>query len=197
MSVVFNNFIIAFVCPVCFELYEKEVNIFELYSGLSLTCASACVSDSVTVAHKGDKLKITVECPICSDVHTFYVSISGVMKKELISFSCPEHGSAKILFLGQPDAVHKDALASLDISSYIDELDDELCLDYIIDNGIEERLDFLSDNGGLQCSCGSTDIEIEDLPDALSLVCRACGNTIRLPYTGETLEALSRDKFIF
>lgn len=194
MSVILNDLkrSIAFVCPACFKLCEQEVNIFGLSSGLSLACGSECVPDSVTAVRSGDKLRFTVECPVCCDVHTFYISLHGAVQKELISFACPEHGAAEILFFGRPDLVHEKA-AALDLDSYIEKLEDDLFIGCIID----ERLDFLSGSGGLQCLCGSTDIEIESDYDSFSLFCPACGNQIDLTYSFETLEALSRDTFVF
>lgn len=111
MSVKLNNLSrsIAYICPFCMQINTKNINIFEFssHTPLKFLCEyDDCGEKCLYISRTKDKFKIDVECPVCEDVHSFIISSSGFLFKDLLTFKCPE-SNIDIFFIGDNEKVEK------------------------------------------------------------------------------------------
>lgn len=117
---------IAFICPDCYEICERDINIFECSSYLELSCPEECNEGCISISRDRDKFKTFIECPACGDTHTFDISLQSFMQKNNVFFSCPEW-NVKIFFLSKDaKAVHKEALVTRSVLLEIEKEFDNL-----------------------------------------------------------------------
>lgn len=199
MSVTLNDSkrCIAFICPFCYELYEKEFNIFEFSGTVEFSCLSGCAKSCMKISREKSKFQILIECPVCGEAHSFNVSLQSFIKKDLITFSCPEW-NIDIFFLGEKEKVTKKAA---DAHSKLLQTEDEI--DFFLDEAeliyeISELLnEFIKDNK-ISCSCGKSTVELRFKDGAISLFCTSCKNHTEIMPTHDVLESLYEfDKFTF
>ena len=116
----------AFICPDCYEICERDINIFECSSFFEASCPSECSESCISISRDKGKFKVFIECPACGDTHTFDISVQSFMQKNNIFFSCPEW-NLRIFFLGKDKkSVHDEAnlsrLMLLEIEKEFDDL---------------------------------------------------------------------------
>ncbi len=100
---------IAYICPLCMQINMKNINIFEFssHSPLELLCdVDECFEECVYIFRSKDKFKIEIECPVCGEAHSFNISSSGFIFKDLLTFKCPE-SNIDIFFIGDKNSVEK------------------------------------------------------------------------------------------
>lgn len=182
MSVMLNNSkrYLAYICPFCSEITNKEINIFDFSSSspIQLLCGdSDCLEECVLISRNKDKFKIVIECAACGDVHTFNISSSGFLLKELLTFSCPET-NINIFFAGEKSkveaSVEENKINFSNLSKQFDMLTEELNVVY----RIADKLYYLINENKIHCSCGSNNI-LPDMSDGgIVLMCTDCKNHI-------------------
>ena len=190
----------AYFCPACSEICKDEVNAF-MFSGtdsVKFVCKSdICGEDCVSISRSKDKIVVSVECSVCGQTHTYRISLQSFLTKDIITFACPEC-NIKIFFIGKQTFVERALEENYDsISEFQEELDDfkeEIGTIY----DIVDLVYAMIQDKDIVCSCGSTDITPDVVPEGLVLSCKACGKRVVLPVTEETLEHLENaDKFEF
>lgn len=193
------NRFIAYICPECNEISDGYINVFD-FSGnksLHLTCTDKhCLHEAGVISVKGDKMKLTLNCPVCSETHSYTISKSVFWSESLITFNCA-NASVTIFFAGDKKSV-LEAVEESEKFFEEDEIDIELLSDEI--KAIFETLDIL--HGVLEekrmiCRCGSRNLYPSVSNDRLFIECEDCKKKYPINPTRKLMDLLisSKDDF--
>lgn len=168
---------IGYICPVCYSTTIAPIGIFKFSgnSGAELLCSDTrCRHKCGSLIPQGDKYKIVIDCPICTETHTFMLSQAAFWNTPLLTFQCP-NSAIDIFFIGTKqkvsDAVDENnrMLNDLADSQGLDELEFFGSLFDLIENAAKTKR--------LVCRCGSNNVSPELSDDGVVLVCKKCGHS--------------------
>lgn len=172
---------VSYICPFCSNISSKYLSIFN-FSGVEnvqLICPThGCHETCVHITQKNSKYKLDVECPLCGEKHSYYISKEHFWNKNLITYKCPVAG-IDIFFAGKKDEVEKILEDNSDVySDVIDDMDDDTDnVSFDLLYAIIERLHNLMENHDVSCLCGSEDIEMNIVNGNIILSCKKCKKT--------------------
>ena len=188
------NRFIAYICPECNEISDGYINVFD-FSGnkpLHLTCTDRnCSHEAGVISVKGDKMKVTLNCPVCSDTHSYTISKSVFWSESLITFNCA-NASVTIFFAGDK----KSVLESVEESERIFEEDEVALLSDEI-KAIFETLDILHnvlEQKRMICRCGSRNLYPSVSNDRLFIECEDCKKKYPINPSRELMNLLTSSK---
>lgn len=159
----------AYICPICSKVTARNINIFD-FSGrrTEFHCSSErCGTKCVSVRKKKSNYIFDIECPVCSETHSFSISCDGFWEKEFMTFLCPA-SDVEIFFKGNMEDIHK-ALDGISERNEISDGKDSILYDMI------EEIYMLGAEHAISCTCGNEQIEVSVLDGAIALVCKRCG----------------------
>jgi len=191
MIIDFNR-TVAYICPGCGEVAYGEFSLFGLSGGRGLTVSCDCGKSSLKFLCKGGTTySISVGCQVCEKEHEYKISLSELMHKSFLEFSCPEL-LMSLVFIGEKEKIEYSVEEN---NKYIDEILTTCGLEHAGKNGIIilkalDKIQQLSDDGGLLCECGSCLIDLDVLENGLVLECCTCGATDVF-----TADDIRREKF--
>ena len=187
------NRFIAYICPECSGISDGFINVFD-FSGnkpLSLICTDKnCKHEAGIITLKGDKMKLTLKCPVCTETHSYTISKSVFWSESLITFNCLNSGIA-IFFAGGK----KNVLEAVEESERMfdeDDTDIELLTDEI--KAIFQTLDILHsvlEEKRMICRCGSRNLYPSVTNDRLFVECEDCQRKYPINPTQELMRLLS------
>lgn len=191
---------IAYICPFCSGVTQKQIGIFRFSGGRNaeLLCSdTSCTEPCVTITQTTDKYKITVDCPICGEVHSYKISKSAFWNKDIFTFQCP-NSAIDIFFIGTKAQVTKAVDENNDILESMADHFDDIPEDMNILFNILDDLHRILSEGRISCKCGGNMIMPDINDNGITLTCHDCGNSMLLSPTPDTIERLSGSgKFIF
>lgn len=183
---------IGYICPICSSIAVRDVNLFDFSGsgGTEFICSddSRCGEICVKITPKKDKYSISVNCPLCGEMHHFNIQKISFWHNEFFILHCPESGVG-IFFAGQHDKVRSEIERQEQLLIEMNDeysVNDELCI--IFDS--VERINELAKDGNVSCVCGSRAIAIEIDNDKITLSCRECGKSMNIPATRDGLNRL-------
>ncbi len=188
----------AYFCPYCSGLSTASLSVFR-FSGsneIKLSCTSAgCRKNSIRIAAGQGKYRITAECPLCEDSHTFTVSQKAFWNRPFIKLDCP-NTKIGIFFVGSAARVNKAvAQHAHDVAEFEeaqDDLEDMLPGDDMqLIYGIADVMNRLLTEGRVSCKCRCRDIEAGFSEDSLVLTCTRCRERTELEISYDLLHRLS------
>lgn len=186
---------ITYICPLCSEINEADINSFEIDDAEFLCADSLCKEECVNISRLGEKLKFEINCPVCGNIHNYKISYSTFFLKELFTLSCPETG-IKIFFSGDTEKVNSAVKENNEKISQIANLINDSSSDLeIFYETIDLLYEYLKENKVL-CSCGSTKIVPDVNEQSIILVCETCGKEAKITPTEDTLEFFLSSGFI-
>ncbi|MBS7297473.1 MAG: hypothetical protein KIG65_00140 [Eubacteriales bacterium] len=182
---------IAYICPYCGRLTEKDITLFDLPASGAVFCCSenGCGEPIITVNHKKDKYVFEVLCTACDDRHKFVVSRSGFWRKELMVLTCPQT-TVDIMFVGNKQLITEELKKQ-------NELYREAEAEISANPGLSIYFDiirFINDIAKnnliscLKCPSESFDIELDD--SGIRITCRDCHANKVIPISPESLKDL-------
>lgn len=185
---------ILYICPECSTVSMRTVSAFEIKKkgGLTIFCSgNGCRCRNALITDAGEKYKITAECPICGESHTFTLAKKTLWGRDFMILNCPQSGFG-ILFIGKDAkrltneySAQSELIAGI-IASNDDAYDG---LDILFD--IIELINSFAQNNLISCKCGGSDIAVNIDADSVSLLCKGCGKSITFRATDEDFELLS------
>ncbi len=186
------NRFIAYICPECSGISDGFINVFDFSGGkpLQLICTDKhCKHEAGVITVKGDKMKLTLKCPVCSETHSYTISKSVFWSESLITFNCLNAGIT-IFFAGDK----KNVLEAVEESEkiYDDDADMELLTDEI--KAIFRTLDILHkvlEEKRMICRCGSRNLYPAIAEDRLYVECEDCKRKYPINPTRELMNLLS------
>lgn len=172
---------IAYLCPACRHPVVMERTIFQLAAGPArLPCP--CGGSAVHTEMEGDRCTFTVPCLFCGKEHTVSCSTHAVLHEPCLAFSCAVSG-LDCCYVGEEQAVFA---ATRRLEEAVDKLEAEAgergsFLDEIIMHEVLSELRDIAQRGGVSCTCGSTDWNLQVNYSSVDLICARCGGTLRIP----------------
>lgn len=170
---------VAYVCPGCGEITYGEFSLFELSGGRGISVSCDCKKSSLEIFYKNDTAYIVrVKCQVCEKNHEYAVQLSDLLHKRFLDFLCPELLMG-LAFIGDRDKVEN---AIEENNKYIKEILITCGIEHAGKNGIPilkalDKIQLLSDDGGVRCECGSELIDLDVLENGIVLECCECGAT--------------------
>lgn len=170
---------IAYICHGCGEVAYGEFSLFELSGGRGVSVACDCGKSSIKINTKnGNIYTISVKCQACEKEHEYAVALSELLHKQFLDFVCPELLMG-LVFIGEKEKVEH---AIEENNKYINEILTTCGIEHAGKNGIVilkalDKLQLLSDEGGVVCECGSDIIDLDVLENGIVLECCTCGAT--------------------
>lgn len=185
--------IVAYICPFCSNISSKSISIFN-FSGkekLQLICPThGCHETCVYITQKNTKYKLSIECPLCGETHSYSISQENFWHKPLITYKCPVAG-IDIFFAGERDKVEEVLDENTDVySDIIEDLDDEDDTSFNVLYAIIERLHTMKDEHHITCTCHSEDVELNVVNSNIILTCQQCKKSKVIETTEENLTRL-------
>ena len=184
---------ILYFCPDCSEVTVKKITAFDLplNKEVELECVNdGCESTVLKVKAIKDKYRITIECPVCSQMHTFTITSKTMWTRDFYMLACPVTGFG-IFFVGKDkERLLEEYNAQNDIAAGIIAQEDfeEDELDLLLE--IFERLNELAKDKAIVCPCGSDDIMVKLDTSGIVLYCKDCEYEAMYEMTEEFLEEL-------
>lgn len=173
------NRTVAYICPGCGEVAYGNFSLFELSGGRGITVSCDCKKSSLAIIPKNDTTyAIKVKCQVCEKYHEYIVPLSDLLKKTFLDFLCPELLMG-LAFIGDMASVEN---AIEENNKYIKEILTTCGIEHAGKNGIPilkalDKIQLLSDDGGVRCECGSDLIDLDVLENGIVLECCECGAT--------------------
>ena len=201
---------VAYLCPACGCSVTSVVDAFKLSADmvkLKCTCGN---SEMTIIKNNEGNVKISVPCVFCPNPHSFTVSKSILLNKDLFALPCPYSG-VSVAAIGNMDHVkaelarselqiidflEKSGVADLDVLRENEVFSDPQVME-IITYVIKE----LDEEGKIECKCKDDtertfDVEMTD--EGLLISCPICGAS-KLILTSSVIEAydfIHADKLI-
>lgn len=178
MIIDFNR-TVAYICPGCGEVAYGVFSLFELSGGRGISVSCDCGKSQLNIFSKNAKNYIvSVICQVCEKNHEYAVSINDLLRKSFLDFVCPELLMG-LAFVGNKDAVEN---AVDENNKYVKEILTTCGIEHAGKNGIAilkalDKIQLLSDDGGVTCECGSDLIDLDVLENGIVLECCKCGAT--------------------
>ena len=201
---------VAYLCPSCGCSVTSVVDAFKLSADMvKLKCT--CGNSEMTIIKTNDgKVKISAPCVFCPNPHSFTVSKSILLNKDLFALPCPYSG-VSVAAIGNMDHVKAElAHSELQIIDFLEKSgvtdidtlsENEVFSDPQVMEIITYVIKELDDEGKIECKCTDDtertfDIEMTD--EGLLISCPVCGAS-KLILTSSVIEAydfIHADKLI-
>ncbi len=178
MIIDFNR-TVAYICPGCGEVTYGVFSLFELSGGRGISVSCDCGKSQLKIFPKKENTYIvSVKCQVCETEHEYAVPLSELLHNRFLDFLCPELLMG-LAFIGDREKVEH---AVEENNKYIKEILTTCGLEHSGKNGIAilkalDKMQQLSDEGGVRCECGSTLIDLDVLENGIVLECCECGAT--------------------
>lgn len=178
MIIDFNR-TVAYVCPGCGDVAYGKFSLFELSGNKGVSVSCDCGKSSLEISYKNDRLySIIVGCQVCEKNHEYMIPLSELLHQHFFEFSCPELLMG-LVFIGAEDKVTQAVEES---NKYVKEILATCGIEHAGKNGIAilkalDKIQQLSEDGGLRCECSSVLIDLDVLENGIVLECCTCGAT--------------------
>lgn len=178
MIIDFNR-TVAYICPGCGEIAYGEFSLFELSGGRGISVSCGCGKSALKISCKSDTTyTISVKCQICEKEHIYAVPLAELLHSHFLDYMCSEL-LIGLVFIGDKDKVEH---AVAENNKYIKEILTTCGIEHSGKNGIVilkalDKMQQLSDEGGVRCECGSNLIDLDVLENGIVLECCECGAT--------------------
>jgi len=172
----------ALRCPKCGTLEVTSISRFSFSGATSVRVGCSCGSHMLTVTARGRQITLQTPCYLCDGLHFSYYDSKNFWADELKQISCAETDLQVGLF-GNETAVCASVKSGGNEMERM--LEDEAFDDYFEDRTVMyrllNRLNLLTDEGKLTCTCGNHKIAVDVFPDQVELRCTACDSLETLP----------------
>ncbi|MEE0944943.1 MAG: hypothetical protein UIM24_05800 [Clostridia bacterium] len=182
---------IAYICPYCGRLTERDITLFDLPASGAVFCCSenGCGEPIISVSHKKDKYVFEVLCTACDDRHKFTISRSGLWRKELLVLTCPQT-TVDIMFIGSKGRITEELKKQSELYREAEaEISSSPMLSIYFD--IIRVINEIAKNNKISCSkCESENFDIELDDSGVRITCRDCFASAVIPINTESLHNL-------
>lgn len=166
---------LALKCPICGQLGFCTLSRFALSHNQKRYYKCECGAGLAVLVKPNNSVRLQVNCTMCEKTHTLLFKPARLWNNEVKTVHCDNTG-LEIGFIGPYDQV-KAMVRRMDRSVW--EIAEELGYDtYFVDSEIMcqalDRLNKMTEDGSLDCECGSSHLEVEVFPDRIELYCANC-----------------------
>ncbi len=182
---------IAYICPYCGRLTERDITLFDLPASGAVFCCSekGCQEPIISVVHKKDKYVFEVLCTVCDDRHKFTINRQGFWRKELLVLTCPQT-TVDIMFAGNKERITEELKKQTELYREAEaEISASPMLSIYFD--IIGAVNNIAKNSKISCSkCESKSFDIELDDSGVRITCRDCSAETVVPISTQSLNKL-------
>ncbi|MCR5456818.1 MAG: hypothetical protein K6F14_01940 [Clostridiales bacterium] len=181
---------VAFRCSNCGTIIKSVNNIFSI-PGEKKVLKCDCGNKMDIVTTNDGKLRFSLRCRFCGNMHQFNISRSTIFNTERLILPC-DVTSFDILFIGDPGKVYQAIEASenmLDEWAEANDYDDidqenepEITGDHMLVSAVVTTLDELALSKKIHCKCknGEGKYKVDIYSDNIVISCNKCGCSRRI-----------------
>lgn len=170
---------LALYCPRCGKIQNHDVSRFIMKDSARLDLYCSCGQLQAVFTACRHQYLLNIPCLVCQTNHVISLDKKKFWHAKFEKIYCVQE-NLELGFFGKRNLIEK-MLA--DHKREFDSLVHEMAFDdygEYIENPlimleILNRIHDIAENGGIFCSCGSTAVEINLLPDGIELSCIHCG----------------------
>ncbi|VBB06371.1 Hypothetical protein LUCI_1602 [Lucifera butyrica] len=194
---------LALYCHHCGKIQLHDVSLFTLRGSGNqrLFCSCGCAQADISAIGHHQYL-LNIPCVLCETNHLLCLDNRKIWRVPMEKIYCSKE-NLELGLIGERQAVeqmiehYKQACEDLFREANYDEDDvDDPQLMFEMLNQLHD----IAEKGGLQCSCGSIDIEAQVFPECIDLWCRQCGGHLTVRAGDEAdlarIKALKRIELI-
>ncbi|WP_041701330.1 hypothetical protein [Gottschalkia acidurici] len=172
-----SNIKVAVTCHKCGRINVEQLNLFNLNRDEKVKLSCSCGSLNAIINSRNLKnIYLRINCVDCGEEHFYKYKVKNFIKGTEIL--CMENGMG-IAIIGNTKDISryiKDAEKNT-LEALNDEKFQYFFTDHYIMKQSLERLQWLRENGRVNCDCGNEDIIIEVYFDRIELRCTRCHST--------------------
>ena len=179
----------AYRCPDCGDTVLALMGSFSL-SGDLLRLRCTCKKSFADIkAQRGQKVHLSVPCPLCKKPHAYTIAPSLLLEREIFTLGCPYSPDIAVALMGEEDPLNKALMAEGEKLSALltafesdslrdiqpqDMNDEEILPDPAVYDTIRFLVRELEADGHVFCPCkrGSYDFRFTD--EGIQVVCPDC-----------------------
>lgn len=169
---------LALYCSRCGKIELHHVSRFAINnSACQLTCSCGQLQGTISGAGRRQYL-LDIPCLVCETNHLIFLD-SNLFRQPKVSKIYCDQANLELGFVGSLEAIaatiakHKQEVASL--ASELDgQSDGQTIENSQILLEILNKIHDIAEQGGVYCSCGNTDVDVDVLVDAVELSCSQC-----------------------
>lgn len=180
----------AYRCPSCGDTVLALMGKFSLSGDLLRLRCNCGKSFSDIQAERGQKVHLSVPCPLCKKPHAYTIAPSLLLEKELFTLGCPYSPDIAVALMGEEEKLNEaltkeseklsQLLTAFDSDSLSDIQpqdmnDDEILPDPAVYDTIRFLVRELEADGMVHCPCGSGVCDFRFTDDGIQVVCPDCG----------------------
>lgn len=169
---------LALYCSRCGKIELHNVSRFAIHNAeCQLACSCGQIQGTISGAGRHQYL-LDIPCVVCETNHLIFLDSKLFRQPKASKIYCAQ-ANLELGFVGSPEAIaetiarHKQEVASL-ASELDDQLDDQGIENSQILLEILNRIHDIAEQGGVYCSCGNTEVDVDVLVDAVELSCSKC-----------------------
>lgn len=172
---------VAYLCPVCRQPVIMERSVFQLAASANeLPCP--CGKSSLRVELDGDRARLLVPCLFCGRDHSVACSARAFLHERILAFSCGTSG-LDCCYIGEEGPVFA---AMKRLEEAVDKLEQSgggqgAFLDDLVMHEVLDELRDIARQGGISCTCGSRQWNLQVNYSSIDLLCAGCGGAMRIP----------------
>ncbi|TWH46941.1 hypothetical protein [Sporomusa sp. KB1] len=185
---------LALYCPRCGKIELHNVSRFAINNAAyQLVCSCGQVQGAISSAGRRQYL-LDIPCVVCETNHLIFLD-SNLFRQPKVSKIYCDQANLELGFIGKTEAItatiakHKQEVASL-ASEMAGQADGSGIENSQILLEILNKIHDIAEQGGVYCSCGNTDVDVDVLVDAVELSCPQCEG--RLLISAKDEQALAR-----
>jgi hypothetical protein len=172
---------IGFLCPKCRQSVLVEKDLFAL-TAAPVVVPCPCGGSRLIVEYNGRQFKLIAPCVSCGRSHTVTCSESDFRQRRGMAFAC-KHTGLDCCFVGE-EGVVVSALQRLE--QRVDQMGEDTAqkgafLNEVVMTEVMGELKEIAQRGGISCTCGSKEWNLDVHYASVEVICAACGNSLRLP----------------
>lgn len=168
----------AYKCYHCGMSEFVSTSLFRLVAKGECYHNCICGMEGIHLFQEKRGISVVVPCINCGDRHTFHMSAADVLHGKVHVLECPSTdmhccvaGDDKKVRQSL-DAIEAELEKMLDHFGYECHFKNSHVMLYALN-----RIHDIAEKGGITCSCGSRDVDLNLLEDRVVLICGHCGGT--------------------
>lgn len=166
----------AYICPFCSNPAKKTITPFNFSEKdkLELLCPTkGCKEKCVSITYKNKKYRFDIECPICSETHSYTLTKQKFWNGNVLSYQCPV-SNINMFFWGNDKDVDLAAMENNDeyndvLTAYGINTDSPDLLFEMV-----ECVEELNNMNNIYCTCGNYNVSVQIINNSITLLCNDC-----------------------
>ncbi len=178
-----ENRAIGFFCPACQQAVIAEKSVFEL-TATNSTISCPCSKCELKLELQDHLIRMHTPCLFCEESHVFTCPLELFLSEKIIAFSC---GISQLdtCYVGKREEVYKAMDRLQETVDVLANQNDEksIFMNEVVMQEILEEIKVIGERGGISCTCGSQQWNLNLTYSAAEINCTVCNGALKIPAT--------------